>query len=298
MHPATDQAPHQDFGFPLTPFGAAAFVGVNGVRLFITSLVFSVICTSVVVWGVQKIYIPVIKQCFKNSSESSYLAGGSYYSGFEADSTKLGSNSFLEVWAAKSVRVQTPHTSHFRALLTQDRIRIKSEFGYYLDVQYPQSWYILSGRSSLLSFWNASKSVFPVVFGVILWIGILIIWSVFSIFYSVFILIFGNLIKREINGASAYKVAMCGCYFGGITFSIAVILYVLGYIPLEIVSAFVPGQLVASLCFLMLAVVCLPRREFSIQAGLPGSNPFNPEPKRNHDFSSVSQSEKSENPFE
>lgn len=287
-----------EFGFPLTPFGAAGFVHVSGTRLFITSLIFACICSIILVWGAMSIYMPVVIQAFKNSSNQSELAEGLYFSGHEAQSTKLGSNTFLEIWAVKSVSIQTPHTSHIRIHLAEDRIRIKSLLGYYIDFSYPKNWFINTNRKSLLSFWETTKIGFPILAGLITCVIILTIWTALSFFFAFFVFVLANLLRRNSGISSCYKLGLCGSYFGGIIFSICAGLYVLDYISLLVVAAFVPGQLVASLCFLFLSVICLPSENKFDDSSSEESNPFDSEKRDRLDNSKRLKSEKRHsNPF-
>lgn len=288
-----------EFGFPLTPFGAAGFIHVSGTRLFITSLIFACTCSIILVWGMMSIYVPVLVQAFNNSSENSELAEGVYYSGHSSQSTKLGSNTFLEIWAVKSISVQTPHTSDIRVHLANDRIRIKSLLGYYLDIHYPEDWFVKTGKASLLAFWGATKIGFPFLAGLVICVIILTSWTVVSFFYAFFVYVLANLFKRNPGLSSSFKLALCGSYFGGIIFSISAGLYVLDYISLLVVTAFLPGQFIASLCFLFLSVICLPRDSGPEDLDEPQSNPFTPDQGDPFNKSSNSVKSKSSlNPFD
>lgn len=305
MDEARDNSSHNELGFPLTPFGAAGFINASGLRLFLTSLSFAGICALVCVWGIMSLYVPVFVESFEKASNDSQLAGGQYYSGFNNPTTKLGSNTFLEVWAIASIREFTPHTSHIKCLIADDRIKFTSELGYYTEIPYPKSWFISTSRSSLQAFWSASKAGFPFLVGMIIGVIILVLWSVLSVGYAVFVGGIGLAFGRFPGWSSSYKIGMCGCFFGGVTFAIAIILYVSGYMSLTVISAFLPGQVIASICFLLLTVFCLEEtnppstQKEKVNRAPFGKNPFSPKKNEvdNSSESNQSSSDSSSNPF-
>lgn len=314
MHSQPDEIDSEanDFRFPLTPFGAAGYTEVSGLRLFITSLAFALLCSAVFVWATYRCYLPAAVEAFSNSSDKSSLAEGIYSSGFDEPFKKLGSNLFLEIWTAESAVTQTPHTSHLRALLAPQGIRINSLLGYYTEVPYPQSWFVSTSRKSLESFWAGTKGIFPVGAGISICIFILSLWAVISVFYSLFTCIFSLATGRFPGLSQCYKMSLCGCYFGGIVFSIAVILYATEQMSLMMIAAFIPGQAMAAIFFLSLSVLCLPKTTenpvFSSEKAdsessksSPPQNPFNKNdtpPSTGNPFSRRSGKLKSRNPFD
>lgn len=301
-----------DFRFPLTPFGAAGYTEVSGLRLFITSLAFALICSAVFVWAAYRCYVTPVTEAFSNSSDNSSLAEGVYTSGFNEPFRKLGSNLFLEIWAAESVSTQTPHTSHLRALLAPQGMRFSSQLGYYMEIPYPQSWFVSTSKKNLESFWAGTKGIFPVGAGISVCIFILSLWAVVSVFYSIFTCIFSMATGRFPGLSQCYKMSLCGCYFGGIVFSIAVILYATEQMSLMMVAAFIPGQALAAIFFLSLTVLCLPKTsenpafsgekpESDIGKSHNVQNPFSkkePPPSPDNPFTKSSGKSKSRNPFD
>ncbi len=306
-----------DFAFPLTPFGAAGFIHVSGVRLFVTSLIFAVSVALVFVWAVSLCYQPVVEKAFENSSEDSILADGVYYSGFNSPFTKLGANQYLEIWAVDSTETQTPHTAHIRCLLGPNRIRFSSEIGYYTEFAYPESWFTQTGRSSLLSFWATTERFVPFLLAILFTIIILSLWAVLAVLYMFFVAPFSSMVGRNPGLTACYKLSLCGCFFGGVVFAIAALLYAMDHMSLLMITSFIPGQALAALCFLMLAVFCLPStREISSPAkskskskssssGIPAGNPFkagslsSPPPSGGgNPFDKSSKPRKKSNPFE
>lgn len=258
MDSFTEDTTPRDFSFPLTPFGAADFRHATGIRLFVIAFIFAAAGSAVMVWAIQRTYVPVIQQCFANANDNSTIASGKFNSGFAVPAQKLGSNNFLEVWAVQSRLTQTPHTAHVRCLLAPDVIRFQSELGYYMEVPYPSGWFIRTDSQHLLSFWATSKTLFPFILGISTTLIILFAWAVLSIIYMFFVAIFSAVMHRYPGLSQSYKMGMCGAIFGGVVWSIAVVLYTLEYMPFLMITAFSAGQVLTAFAFLFLTVFCLP----------------------------------------
>lgn len=258
MNSFTEDTTARDFSFPLTPFGAADFRHATGIRLFVIALLFAIGCSAVMVWAMERSYVPVLEQCFANANDNSTIASGRFNSGFTVPAQKLGSNNFLEVWAVQSARTQTPQTAHIRCLLAPDVIRFQSELGYYMELPYPSGWFIKTDSQHLLSFWATSQTLFPFILGISTILIILFSWAVLSIFYMIFVAVFSAMIHRFPGLSQSYKIGMCGAIFGGVVWSIAVVLYTLEYMPFVMITAFSAGQVFTAFVFLLLTVFCLP----------------------------------------
>ena len=253
---------------PFTPKGVAAFVPSPPSRWIILQLIVAFVAAASVIWFLNANYSPAILEAAQHSPDHAAIEGGQLTN---LSSGILTQKRFLSIVVDLEETRQSGQTSDLQLELREKYFQICSIIGCVM-FDYPRET-ILLGRSVSEPWWSARQPVILTICGALTVVGLLLTWTLLSLFYAPIAKLTAYLTDRELSWRGSWRLASAAQMMGALLMSFAILLYGLQAFDLIRFLFFFSAHFVVAWIYVCAAPFSLQRVLDKTPAA---TNPFSP----------------------
>ena len=255
---------------PLTPRGAAAFARAPLWRLLAVQLFFAALSAAAVVWFLDGVWFPVIREAIRQLPPQGEIRSGNL--NWHGQSPQLLVESrflTLTVDLDHSRRLRVP--AHIQVEFGRNDVRFISLFGY-AGREYPGSNKVIAfNRTELEPWWGAwEPPLLWIAAGAVL-AGLIACWAALATMYSLPLWLGGYFANRALSWRGSWKLGGAALMPGALLLSAGILLYGSGVLDLVQFIAIGVAHIVLGWIYASWCVGCLPRHTPGVPAR---GNPF------------------------
>jgi hypothetical protein len=223
---------------PLTPGGIAVFADATWRRLLLVQFVFAGLVAGCVVWLLATAWFPVIEQAIDRLPAEAEIRSRKL-KWPEPMPQLLAERHFLAIAADLNHTGTIRSPAHVQVELGEHTIRFISLFGF-AECAYPTGdWVIALNRAEVQPWWGAWGPPTLWITFVLVIVGLLGVWSVRAMVYSLPTWLLGFFLNRQISERGSYT--LCGAALMPGTFVIAGAILFYGFGILDLVQLMAGG---------------------------------------------------------
>jgi hypothetical protein len=267
-------------GQPITFGGVAAFAQASWRRLFITQAVVAGGGVAAILIFLFNAWLPAIDQAIGNLPENGYILRGEL-AWPHPEPVQLTESRWLTVIVAPMNTHTFGQSADFQLELHAKEARLYSMLGY-LQVAYSKDFSLQLSRPDAVPWWGARRPFFVAGAIVGTFFGLWLLWMLLAVLYAPgakFVAFWRN---RDLTWIQAIRLSAAALLTPAVVFSLAIALYGLGWVPLEVLIAGCVLHVVMGWAYVAGAPMRLPLRP-EVAAALQ-KNPFDqPDQKKTAD---------------
>jgi hypothetical protein len=247
----------------------AAFANASAVCLIVTQLIFAAAFAFILVLAVKYGWVPVIERAIRAIPGEVRIANGVInWSTNEAQ--RLDGNALLAIAIDPTGKGTLGQTADLQLTFTTNRVVAGGLFGMWTR-PVPATRQISINRIDAIAWWGAWLWVLLLGLGITTVIAVLLTWWVVSIFYSAPVWLTGQLARRELTYAGAWKLCGAGLLSGATLLAAGIAGYAVQGIRLPGLILVFLMHLVVGWVWIAWALKRLPLRQVENETA---SNPF------------------------
>jgi hypothetical protein len=263
------EASSRDAWQPFTPPGVAAFAAASLGRLMLVQLVFAALAGISLTTFLTSAWFPTISEATQKLPENAYIRGAHLVWKGKSP-VLLANNDWLALTVDLNQNGMLRPTSDLQVEFSTESMRFLSLAGY-LDVPYPSGWIIIFNQPELGPWWNAWKPFLAAGSGIIMTVGLMVLWPLLASLYALPAGIVCRFVDHGLPLGAVWKLCGAAQLPGSLLMTFALLLYSLRAIDLVQWLFVAAAHLLVAWVYLFLAIFFLPRKR-------PGSrrkqNPF------------------------
>jgi hypothetical protein len=243
---------------PLTPRGVAAFSGASARRLLIVQLIVAALASGVMVWFLNRAWVPVIHAAIDRLPPTGQLRNQQLFWAGDT-SVQLARNHFLGLAVDLNHSGLLVREAHLQLEFGRRNFRVISAFGYDV-IEYPPGWNVGFNRTTLNPWWGAWEPALLAAVAVLMFTGLLVVWFALETVYCLPVFVVSFFVGRKMSLPQCWRLSGAALMPGAIFLTTGLVCYTLDLINLVHLTCIFVLHVLIGWIYLYISPVFLPRK--------------------------------------
>ncbi len=258
-------------GLPLTFGGVAAYSRATPGQCALRCGIWAAVCAALWGWSIGSAWIPGVELALSKLPEKvAFRAGRLAWP--TPHPILLANDRFLSLIVNPGAEPTVDRTSDIQVEFGVSELRCRSFLGW-IRFPYPAALDGDFGRDSALPWWDAWKPSLLVALALILWLLLLISWTVIGSAYTMPALVIARILRKRATVSQVWRICVAAMLPAGAFVTVAAISYASNRIGLLLLCVFWAGHWVVGWIYLVGGIACFPKPPAGPSA-VSGPNPF------------------------